>query len=106
MKKISIYILICFFSMVNLFLQPDSFAKDVHVKGYYKKNGTYVKPYVRSQIDGRKSNNDDLSQADVENKNLEKEDFDHDVIPDDLDQADDDDDVCQADDLTFNIENK
>lgn len=32
-------------------------AKDVYVKGYYRKNGTYVSPHVRSAPDSTRSNN-------------------------------------------------
>lgn len=34
-----------------------SSSSDTYVKGYYKKNGTYVAPYYRSAPDGIKSNN-------------------------------------------------
>lgn len=33
------------------------FAKNTHVKGYYKKNGTYVQPHYRSAPDGNFYNN-------------------------------------------------
>lgn len=33
------------------------YSKDVYVKGYFKKNGTYVSPYVRSSPDSFKWNN-------------------------------------------------
>lgn len=41
MKKIIFLLMILCFASV-------SFAKDVYIKGYYKKNGTYVKPHTRS----------------------------------------------------------
>jgi hypothetical protein len=34
-----------------------SFGKQVNVKGYYKSNGTYVAPHVRSSPDSNKWNN-------------------------------------------------
>lgn len=34
--------------VVCLMVSGVSFAKDVHVGGYYKKNGTYVAPHERS----------------------------------------------------------
>lgn len=34
-----------------------SYAKDVHVNGYYRKNGTYVAPHFRSAPDSTKLNN-------------------------------------------------
>ncbi len=49
MKKI----LITLFSFI---LSVATFAQE-HVKGYYKKNGTYVQPYVRSSPDGNPYNN-------------------------------------------------
>ena len=32
-------------------------AGDVHVRGYYRNDGTYVQPHVRSAPDGIKENN-------------------------------------------------
>ena len=32
-------------------------ARDVHVNGYYRSNGTYVAPHVRSSPDGSRANN-------------------------------------------------
>lgn len=34
-----------------------SYAYDVHVKGHYRANGTYVQPHVRSNPDSTTSNN-------------------------------------------------
>jgi len=34
-----------------------AFAKDAYVNGYYRKDGTYVQPYVRSSPDTFKWNN-------------------------------------------------
>ncbi len=42
------------FSLVFSFV---AIAKDVKVKGYYKKNGTYVKPHYRSAPDSSINNN-------------------------------------------------
>lgn len=51
MKKLIIGI-----SLLALLLIPiDVFAGKV--KGYYKKNGTYVSPHYRSKPDGSKGNN-------------------------------------------------
>lgn len=41
MKKLILLLMILCFASV-------SFAKDVHVGGYYRKDGTYVQPHVRS----------------------------------------------------------
>lgn len=39
------------------FMCAPAFAKDVQVKGYYRKDGTYVAPYARSAPDSTTSNN-------------------------------------------------
>jgi hypothetical protein len=49
MKRIILFILGL---LINTFL-----LAQVHVKGYYRKNGTYVQPYVRSSPDGNPYNN-------------------------------------------------
>lgn len=51
MKKISkiIFISTIIFSSIGF--------SDVSVKGYYRKNGTYVQPHVRSSPDSTKANN-------------------------------------------------
>jgi len=52
-KKAIIFALIfCFFLLPSLL-----FAKNVHVKGYYRKDGTYVRPHYRSAPDGNFYNN-------------------------------------------------
>jgi hypothetical protein len=54
MKKI----LLCILAIVLLFsLVCSSVYAAVRVKGYFKKNGTYVAPHYRSNPDGIKSNN-------------------------------------------------
>ena len=40
-----------------LFLSSTAFAQDVYVSGYYRKDGTYVRPHYRSSPNGIKSNN-------------------------------------------------
>ncbi len=42
---------------VLLLLLAISVFSQVHVKGYYRRNGTYVQPYVRSSPDGNPYNN-------------------------------------------------
>jgi hypothetical protein len=49
-------IIVCFLLCVNFFVIFPTLA-DVYVKGYTKKNGTYVAPHYRSDPDGIKSNN-------------------------------------------------
>ena len=46
--------IILFFTVM---ISVTSYAKDVHVNGYYKKNGAYVEPHYRSSPDSSKSNN-------------------------------------------------
>ena len=50
MKKYFILILLFFFTLV-------AFAQDVYVKGYYRKNGTYVQPHYRTKPDNSFNNN-------------------------------------------------
>lgn len=51
--KISLLLVVVFFS-VGIFNSADAY---VNVKGYYKSNGTYVAPYVRSNPNGLKYDN-------------------------------------------------
>ncbi|OCT15816.1 hypothetical protein A8709_09305 [Paenibacillus pectinilyticus] len=44
-------------TLFSPFLPQDKAEAAVHVKGYYRKNGTYVSPHYRSDPDGIKSNN-------------------------------------------------
>ena len=44
--------------LLALLLSPAaSFAKDTPVRGYVKRDGTYVAPYVRSSSNGTKADN-------------------------------------------------
>lgn len=45
-------LLVLLFLLINIVVQAQ-----VHVKGYYRKDGTYVKPHVRSNPDGNPYNN-------------------------------------------------
>ena len=40
-----------------LIVSSNVFSKEVHVRGSYRANGTYVKPYVRTSPDSTRSNN-------------------------------------------------
>ncbi len=42
-------------SFICLFVTPS--LADVHVDGYYRKDGTYVQPHYRSDPDGNPNNN-------------------------------------------------
>jgi hypothetical protein len=53
MKKLALIL-----AALGLLISPMvAFAKDVHVRGYYRKDGTYVQPHVRSAPDGVRWNN-------------------------------------------------
>lgn len=52
MKKFFISFLLLFFSIPSLVI-----AKDVYVKGYHRKDGSYVQPYYRTTPDMTKNNN-------------------------------------------------
>ena len=62
MKKLFKKIIILFLAV--LFILPSFNANAyVSVKGYYRKNGTYVAPYVRSNPNGVKYDNYGIRQA-------------------------------------------
>lgn len=46
-----------FFSIWVLLIYPQILIGQVHVKGYYRKDGTYVQPHYRSSPDGDPYNN-------------------------------------------------
>ncbi len=50
MKRIALVLLLLTFA-------GSAFAKDGYVRGYQRKDGTYVQPYVRSAPDSNKWNN-------------------------------------------------
>uniref|UniRef100_Q3AQF9 Uncharacterized protein n=1 Tax=Chlorobium chlorochromatii (strain CaD3) TaxID=340177 RepID=Q3AQF9_CHLCH len=56
-------------------------AKDVYVNGYYRQNGTYVRPHIRSSPDAYKSNNYGPSKNSYELMNPKARDADRDGIP-------------------------
>ncbi len=88
MKKI-ILLLIGF-----LFIVPQlAVAKDVHVKGYYRKDGTYVRPHIRSSPDSSRSNNYGPSTNSDQLMNPRQRDWDRDGTPNYLDRDDDNDGV-------------
>jgi hypothetical protein len=66
-------------------------ARDVHVKGYYKRDGTYVRPHIRSSPDSYKWNNYGPSNSDVELMNPRLRDKDNDGVPNYNDIDDDND---------------
>jgi hypothetical protein len=66
-------------------------AGDVHVKGYYRKDGTYVRPHIRSAPDHSLSNNYGPSTTDSQLMNPRSRDYDGDGAPNYLDYDDDND---------------
>jgi hypothetical protein len=66
-------------------------AQDVHVDGYYRRDGTYVRPHVRSAPDGIRSNNYGPSTTDSQLMNPRQRDYNQDGVPNYLDSDDDSD---------------
>jgi hypothetical protein len=63
-------------------------ARDVSVKEYFRKNGTYVRPHIRSSPDAFKSNNYGPSRTDSQLMLPRTRDADLDGTPNYLDQDD------------------
>ncbi len=63
------------------------------VKGYYRKDGTYVRSYYRSNPDGNKSNNYGTSRSNSDRLNPYGRDNDRDGVPNYLDMDDDNDGI-------------
>ena len=79
-------------SLFSIFLLAVmSASADVQVKGYYRKDGTYVRPHVRSNPDGNVWNNYGPSRNDYERTNPLTRDNDRDGIPNYIDRDDDND---------------
>lgn len=74
--------------LIVVFLSLSLFAKDVYVKGYYRKNGTYVSPHIRSSPDAYKWNNYGPSKSKDQLMNPKSRDNDNDGIPNYLDKDD------------------
>ncbi len=67
-----------------------SLARDVHVGGYFRRNGTYVAPYVRSAPNHIRSDNYGRPSASDRSLGVPPamRDYDHDGIPNRLDPDD------------------
>jgi hypothetical protein len=83
MKKLVVFIIILLLLFTGI-----SIAKDVYVDGYYRKNGTYVQPYIRKSPDAYKWNNYGKSQNSSQFMNPTVRDKDRDGIPNYLDRDD------------------
>jgi len=78
-------------ALVLVFFSVAAFAGDVFVRGYYRKDGTYVRPHIRSSPDGFKWNNYGPSRNTYELMNPWVRDYDRDGIPNYLDLDSDND---------------
>lgn len=76
---------------VFMFLPLQSYSRDVYVHGYYRKDGTYVRPHVRSSPNSYKWDNYGPSRSDSELMNPTVRDNDSDGTPNYLDRDDDND---------------
>ena len=58
MKTLGTLLSMSIFVVATIVLVATAVANaDVHVRGYYRDNGTYVQPHYRSDPDGNRSNN-------------------------------------------------
>jgi len=76
-----------------LVLSSICYSKDVYIEGYYRKDGTYVRPHYRSSPDKYKWNNYGPSKSDQELLNPNLRDNDRDGIPNRYDIDDDNDSI-------------
>ena len=90
MKKSILLFALLFF--VASFAQ-EVFARDVSVRGYTRKDGTYVRPHIRSSPDSSRANNYGPSRNSDELMNPKARDSDGDGTPNSLDNDDDNDGV-------------
>ena len=93
MKKVFVLFIALLFFSVGI-----AIAKDVSVKGYYRKNGTYVQPHVRSSPDTYKHNNYGPSKNDSQLQRPKERDYDRDGTPNYLDRDDDNDGITDDND--------
>ena len=92
-----------YLKFMTLFLFAISFsaplnAEDVYVDGYYRDDGTYVRPHVRSSPDDSKANNYGPSQNKNELMNPRSRDYDNDRTPNYLDNDSDNDSLYDRND--------
>lgn len=81
------------FALLLVAVSTAGLARDVHVKGYYRSDGTYVRPHIRSAPDSIKSNNYGPSRKSSQLMFPRARDYDNDGIPNHLDYDDDNDGV-------------
>lgn len=75
-----------------------TFAGDVYVDGYYRSDGTYVRPHVRSSPDGITSNNYGPSTSSSQLLNPRRRDYDGDGTSNYLDMNSDNDSLLDNSD--------
>jgi hypothetical protein len=82
-------------AFMMLFAAYECLACDVWVKGYYRKNGTYVQGHCRSKPDGKKWNNYGKAKSPTfsNSYNTYNRDSDGDGFADQFDMDDDNDGV-------------
>ena len=83
-------VLLAVFSMLAVQI---AYSGDVYVGGYHRKDGTYVRPHIRSSPDSSKWNNYGPSRSDPELMNPTMRDYDRDGIPNYFDYDDDSDGI-------------
>ena len=81
------------FSILLLFVTASGVYADVYVNGYYRSDGTYVRPHIRSSPDGYRWNNYGPSRNRYQLMNPRSRDNDRDGIPNYLDRDDDNDGI-------------
>ena len=69
------------------------YAKDVYVHGYYRSDGTYVRPHIRSSPDAYRWNNYGPSTNSYHLMHPRTRDYDRDGIPNYLDRDSDNDGI-------------
>jgi len=79
------------FATVFAIIPFSAYADDVLVNGYYRNDGTYVQPHVRSAPDGDRSNNYGPSSGNSQLMNPTARDYDNDGTANYLDTNDDND---------------
>jgi len=77
--------------LIGMFLSAIAFAGDVYVRGYYRSDGTYVRPHIRSSPDGFRWNNYGPSRHSYQLMNPWSRDYDRDGIPNYMDMDSDND---------------
>lgn len=91
MQKGNFFLLALVILAITGFSQGALAGRDVYVNGYYRNDGTYVRPHVRSAPDSSRSNNYGPSTDSSQLMNPYSRDYDRDGAPNYLDSNDDND---------------